>query len=100
MPTSAYKNAGINTGDIVDQLEISCEPWDTADSLYSKILDAEDEVFVRHWPAFFAGKSVRNMQDPDGGSSHLRVTWASQISRELISTSRQRPEKYSRCCGR
>jgi methionyl-tRNA formyltransferase len=68
-----FMNAGIDTGDIIDQLEITCEPWDTADSLYSRILDAEYEVFVRHWPTYVAGKSVRRVQDPDDGSSHLRA---------------------------
>jgi methionyl-tRNA formyltransferase len=71
--TLHYMNEGIDTGDIIDQAEVQHEPWETADTLYAKILDAEFEVFVRHWPVFCNGKSVRCPQELESGTSHLRA---------------------------
>jgi methionyl-tRNA formyltransferase len=71
--TLHYMNEGIDTGDIIDQADVPCEQWDTADSLYAKILDTEFEVFLRHWPVFRAGGSLRQPQDLSAGTSHLRA---------------------------
>jgi methionyl-tRNA formyltransferase len=71
--TLHFMNSGIDTGDIIDRVEVACEPWDTADSLYTKILDTEYSLFVRQWPTFRDGGSVRQAQDIAEGSSHLRA---------------------------
>lgn len=90
--TLHFMDEGIDTGDIIHQVRATCEPWDTADSLYAKILAAEYQAFVEEWPRFRAGESVRRPQAPLAGSSHVRVglreSKLQQIDLDEISTYR------------
>ncbi len=44
-------NAGIDEGDIIDQVEVEYGADDTGATLLSRVRDAEKALFLLHWPA-------------------------------------------------
>jgi len=68
--TLHYIDAGIDTGDIIAQKEISVELTDTGESLYRKLEKACVELFVNNWTHFKNGKIKRIEQSLDAGTYH------------------------------
>lgn len=64
--TLHYIDAGVDTGDIIDQLPVPCEPWDTGKTLYEKLEAASLELLERMWPRLASGTAPRSPQ-PKGG---------------------------------
>ena len=53
---------GVDTGDIVDQREISIEPDDTCATVYVKVAEAGAQMLTRHLPALVNGTAPRRPQ--------------------------------------
>ncbi|HEX2227072.1 MAG TPA: formyltransferase family protein [Candidatus Binatia bacterium] len=68
--TLHYMDAGVDTGDIIAQRQVSVEPTDTGATLYRKLEVASLELFCETWPAVAAGKATRLPQDPAAGTRH------------------------------
>lgn len=66
-----YIDRGIDTGDLVDQVEVRVESWDTGASLYARLEDACVSLVARHAPGFVTGQFPRRPQ-ATGGSFHRR----------------------------
>jgi methionyl-tRNA formyltransferase len=63
---------GIDSGDIVQQKEISISPDDTADKLYKKVLELEIELFKEAWPLLATKNYKRHPQKKDSGTVHIK----------------------------
>ena len=70
--TLHYIDAGVDTGDIVAQVELPVTSVDTAATLYGKLEDACVDLFREAWPALREGTAPRRPQDPDAGTYHRR----------------------------
>jgi len=68
--TIHYMDVGIDTGDIVSQMQIEIEPIETGESLYHKLEDACLELFKKTWPLIRRGRAPRISQSPQAGSYH------------------------------
>ena len=96
--TLHYVDEGIDTGDIISQLQVVIDPADTSGSLYEKLEQACMQVFTRAWPMIREGTSPRVVQG-ESGSFH-RTDDVKQIdeirlddeyrARELINVLRAR----------
>ena len=65
-----YVDAGLDTGDIIAQKEITFEVSNaTLSSTYEKLNEELLELFRQQWPLISKGKSSRHKQPP-GGSYH------------------------------
>lgn len=69
--TLHFMDAGVDSGDIVDQQRLEIDPGDTAHSLYARLKELELEVFERAWPLLAAGTYQRRPQ-PERGTRHRR----------------------------
>lgn len=70
--TIHYMDAGVDTGDIIAQREVSVEPVDTGERLYRKLERAAVELFAESWPVIRSGNAPRIPQALRGeGSAHL-----------------------------
>ena len=67
--TLHYMNEGVDTGPIVDRIEVPVEPTDTGASLRVRLEQACVDVVKRGWPAVVAGVTPAP-QDPSEGTSH------------------------------
>jgi len=56
-------DSGVDTGPILDQLEIPIAPDETATTLYAKVNDAHQILMRRVWPALRSGTYVLHPQD-------------------------------------
>jgi methionyl-tRNA formyltransferase len=70
--TLHFMDEGIDTGDIVARRRIEPSPGDTATTLYSRLKQAELELFKETWPRLAAGTHERLAQPTDEGSAHAR----------------------------
>jgi methionyl-tRNA formyltransferase len=70
--TVHFMDSGIDTGDIVAQVEVEVHPDDTALTLYGRILEAEVGLFEETWPLLASGDPPRREQVPAKGTSHTR----------------------------
>ena len=70
--TMHFMDSGVDTGDIVHQIELTVSPGDTAHTLYAKLLKLELRVFAEAWPRLESGQFERKRQDLARGSFHLR----------------------------
>jgi methionyl-tRNA formyltransferase len=68
--TLHYVDAGVDTGDIIAQREVSIEPTDTGATLYRKLELASLDLFTTSWPAVCVGNAPRWAQEPAAGTSH------------------------------
>lgn len=64
--TLHYIDAGVDTGDIIEQQSVACEPWDTGKTLYEKLEAASLELLARTWPRLEAGTAPRKSQPKSG----------------------------------
>jgi methionyl-tRNA formyltransferase len=68
--TLHYIDDGVDTGDVVAQLEVTVEPIDTGATLYRKLERAAVELFERTWPAIRDRRIERRRQDETGATCH------------------------------
>jgi methionyl-tRNA formyltransferase len=81
--TLHFMDSGVDTGDIVAQVEMEKQPGDTAHTLYLRLLELEIELFKSSWPLLAAGNPPRRAQAPGEGTSHNRADLASDSVRRL-----------------
>ncbi|HSO50886.1 MAG TPA: formyltransferase family protein, partial [Acidimicrobiia bacterium] len=60
--TLHFMDRGVDTGDIVAQVELEVRPDDTAHTLYARLLDLEVELFRSAWPLLASGDPPRMTQ--------------------------------------
>ncbi len=65
--------AGLDRGPIVDQLPVPVFDNDTGWTLYRRVLDARESLFLRWWPRLLAGERPGGEPQPAGGSYHTRA---------------------------
>ncbi len=70
--TLHFMDAGLDSGDIVDQERLEVDPADTAHTLYARLKALELEVFKRAWQLLAEGTYERRPQ-PEGGTAHRRA---------------------------
>jgi methionyl-tRNA formyltransferase len=69
--TLHFMDAGVDSGDIVHQRQVTVSEADTAHSLYTRLKVAELTVFREAWPSLRSRTYSRTPQ-PEGGTSHRR----------------------------
>lgn len=57
---------GVDTGDIIDQMEIPITPYDTCASLYDRVADSNREMILRTIPKLLAGERPGQPQEHNG----------------------------------
>lgn len=68
--TLHYMDEGVDTGDVIAQVEVVVEPVDTGASLYQKLEEAAYALFRETWPAIREGRVSRTPQVREGGTLH------------------------------
>jgi methionyl-tRNA formyltransferase len=68
--TLHYIDPGIDTGDIIAQLQVPIEPVDTGETLYHKLERACVDLFKETWPKICSGQAPRISQNKDEGTYH------------------------------
>jgi len=70
--TIHYVDKGVDSGNIIDQVEIEVTPEDTGESLYDKLEKTCIELLARSWPgiAEAPAKVKADTQDSSEGTSH------------------------------
>ena len=81
--TLHFMDSGLDTGDIVTQMELEVRPEDTAHSLYGRLVELEVELFRSAWPLLASGNPPRHPQSAEEGSGHNRADLASDSIRRL-----------------
>jgi len=61
--TLHYIDAGIDTGDIIAQVNVSVESIDTGQTVYQKIINESVSLFKTAWPKIRSGSAERTPQD-------------------------------------
>ncbi len=69
--TLHYVDPGIDTGDIISQQHVRVDPWDTGQSLYTRLETACLDLLREAMPAVLAGEAPR-VRQPRGGTFHLK----------------------------
>jgi len=70
--TLHYIDAGVDTGDIIAQREVTVEATDTGSTLYRKLKSAAFELFKSTWPLVESGNAPRTKQDATHGTFHRK----------------------------
>ncbi|MGA7228829.1 MAG: formyltransferase family protein [Acidimicrobiia bacterium] len=81
--TLHFMDEGLDTGDIVAQVELPIEPDDTADRLYHRLLRLEVKLFAEAWPLLASGDPPRTPQPGDVGTRHDRSELGSDTVQRL-----------------
>ena len=81
--TLHFMDSGVDTGDIVHQVELAVSPGDTAHTLYARLLELEMKVFADAWPRLESGQFERKRQDLARGSFHLREDLLQDAVRQI-----------------
>jgi methionyl-tRNA formyltransferase len=86
-----YIDQGVDTGDIIAQLQVEVEPIDTGASLYRKLEQASLELFYATWPRLRMGEVARIPQPQGIGSMHRMrdVAKIDEIDLDQTYTARQ-----------
>lgn len=63
-------DAGIDSGAIVDQVEVAHFEHDTGGELYERVRMAEKELFLRHLPKMIEGEELPSRSQQKGGTYH------------------------------
>lgn len=77
--TLHYIDPGVDTGDIIAQVEVPARETDTGASLYARLAEASISLFQAHWPAM-RGNGVARIPQTGEGTSH-RVADVDHIDR-------------------
>jgi len=72
---------GVDTGEILHQLQLAVEPDDTAHSLYQRVKPLELEVFRQAWPLLREGRLARQNQNDDTAARKRRDLLSPEIQR-------------------
>jgi methionyl-tRNA formyltransferase len=80
--TMHYIDAGVDTGDIISQVEVDYSFSDTAESLYRRLEVAQFELFKTTWPQIKSGNINRRKQETKG-TYHGKIDFANQLNIEL-----------------
>jgi methionyl-tRNA formyltransferase len=64
--TMMFLDPGADTGDIIDQRQVSIEPDDTCATVYAKVAAAGAQMLRMHLPGLLAGEAPRHPQNHDG----------------------------------
>jgi len=67
--TIHYVDAGVDTGDVIAQRQVTLADDDTLATAYATLQDELADLFREQWPAIRAGTCERRPQPP-GGTSH------------------------------
>ncbi len=81
--TLHFMDSGLDTGDIVAQVELEVRPYDTANSLYARLLDLEVSLFRESWPLLAGGDPPRRPQSKDAGTNHNRADLGTDAVRRI-----------------
>lgn len=81
--TLHFMDSGLDTGDIVAQVELEIRPEDTAHTLYGRLNQLEVDLFREAWPLLASANPPRQAQSAGEGSSHNRADLASDSVRRL-----------------
>ena len=69
--TLHYMDEGIDTGDIIERVQVPIEPTDTGKTLYAKLEDACVTLFQATWPKLLDGSAGRTPQSElEEGTTH------------------------------
>ena len=79
--TLHWMDAGVDTGDIAMQEQISVRPTDTANQLYQRVLDLEFDLFTRAFPLICAHRLPRVPQTGTGTKHRKQDLRAAQALR-------------------
>jgi methionyl-tRNA formyltransferase len=66
-------SAALDRGPIVDQRVVAARPDDTGWTLYRRVLEAREQLFLEWWPRLVAGERPEGTPQDEGGSYHARV---------------------------
>ena len=70
--TLHYIDAGIDTGEIIAQMEVPVEPVDTGKTLYEKLEQASLQLFIETWPAL-KQQNVETTEQSGGRGTYHQV---------------------------
>jgi methionyl-tRNA formyltransferase len=65
--TLFWLTAGVDNGDVIDQVTIPITQYDTCASLYDRVADANRDMILRAVPALWAGQRPGRPQGPPSG---------------------------------
>jgi methionyl-tRNA formyltransferase len=68
--TLHYMDAQVDTGDIIARQRVDVTPTDTGQSLYRKLEDAAESLFVETWPSLVRGDLSVSKQKAEEGTFH------------------------------
>ena len=68
--TVHFIDAGVDTGDVIAQREVTVEPWDTGKTLYVRLEEACLSLLRGSFPAIARGEAPDRRPQPEGGTSH------------------------------
>jgi len=68
--TLHFIDAGVDTGDVIAQREVTVEPWDTGKTLYVRLEEACLSLLRGFFPALARGEAPDRRPQPEGGTSH------------------------------
>lgn len=71
--TLHFMSEKLDEGDIVHQKEIDIRSFDTANSLYKRVLSLEEEVFVEAFEGLTSLNPLRKKQNPAEGSNYKKA---------------------------
>lgn len=83
----------IDTGSIVDQIQVKYDIEDTGGSLFQRVRQAEKELFIKYLDRIIEGKTLVSSTQPEGGTYHTKKeffqlkqqsNWESMKGQELI----------------
>jgi methionyl-tRNA formyltransferase len=80
--TMHYIDEGVDTGDIISQVEVDYPFSDTAEGLYRKLETAQFELFKTTWPQIKSGNINRKKQETKG-TYHGKIDFTNQLNIEL-----------------
>ena len=83
--TIHYMDEGIDTGDIIDQVEVKIDITDTGKTLYKKLENVAFKLFKKNWDDIKSGKNKKTKQ-VGTGTYHKK--------RDVIKIDPINPEKY------
>jgi methionyl-tRNA formyltransferase len=90
-------SSALDRGPIVEQRPVPVYDDDTGGSLYRRVLEARENLFLQWWPRLVAGERPEGEPQPSGGSYHARAEFielrdaadlASMSSADLIRLAR------------
>lgn len=68
--TLHFMSEAVDEGDIIAQSLVTVQPWETAHSLYQRLLQAEFDLFVEALPSLADGSFTRTQQNLSLGTVH------------------------------